>query len=214
MDRVPLVLTFSNLLPNVHGIVRKHLPVLYTSERMNKVFSEPPLVAYRRDANLADALVHSKTSKSVNKDDSNCGATSCRSCDIVMHSELRDTGGRTAFTPQRNVNCTTKNVVYVISCSKCSIVTYVGETERQLKERMSEHLRDIRLRHEKPISSHFDESHTENDLRFSVLEVIRRDSKIERQLRESIWIKKLKTEKPYGCNNKEVAVHPTVYNLR
>ena len=104
--------------------------------------------------------------------------------------------------------------IYAISCAKCSIVTYIGETERQLKERMSEHLRDIRLRHEKPISSHFDESHSENDLRFSVLEVIRRDSKIERQLRESIWIRKLKTEKPYGCNNKEVAVHPTVYNLR
>lgn len=50
--RVPLVMTYSNLLPDVHGIVRKHMDVLYRSSRMREVFKEPPIVAFRRDKNL------------------------------------------------------------------------------------------------------------------------------------------------------------------
>ena len=34
---------------------------------MTKVFQEPPMVAYRRDRNLGDSLVHEKTNKQVNK---------------------------------------------------------------------------------------------------------------------------------------------------
>ncbi|KAH3806716.1 hypothetical protein DPMN_135040 [Dreissena polymorpha] len=60
-SRVPLVITFSRVLPNVGNILRKHLPTLRTSDRMKKVFPEPPLAAFRRDCNLEDILVHKKT---------------------------------------------------------------------------------------------------------------------------------------------------------
>ena len=33
---------YSNLLPDVHGIVKKHMDVLYRSSRMREVFKEPP----------------------------------------------------------------------------------------------------------------------------------------------------------------------------
>ena len=61
--RVPLVVTFSNLLPDMHSVVRKHMDVLYRSGKMREVFQEPPIVAFRRDRNLCDTLVHSKTNK-------------------------------------------------------------------------------------------------------------------------------------------------------
>ena len=48
-ERVPLVLTFSRHLTDIHKIVRKHLPVLHRSDRMAKAFQKPPIVAYRRD---------------------------------------------------------------------------------------------------------------------------------------------------------------------
>ena len=64
-DSVPLVLTDSSLLPNVHESVNKHLHVLYQSERMEEVFAKPPFVAYRRDINLCDTLIHGKTNKTV-----------------------------------------------------------------------------------------------------------------------------------------------------
>ena len=45
IERIPLVLTFSSFLQNMHAIVYKHLHVLYQSERMEEVFAEP--VAYK-----------------------------------------------------------------------------------------------------------------------------------------------------------------------
>ena len=66
-DRVPMTVTYSNLLPDLNHIIRKHTKVLYKSERMTKVFQEPPMVAYRRDRNLRDSLVQGKTNKQVEK---------------------------------------------------------------------------------------------------------------------------------------------------
>ena len=64
-DRVPMTVTYSNLLSDLNHIIRKHTKVLYKSERMTKVFQEPPMVAYRRDRNLRDSLVQGKTNKQV-----------------------------------------------------------------------------------------------------------------------------------------------------
>ena len=71
-DRVPMTVTYSNLLPDLNHIIRKHTRVLYKSERMTKVFQEPPMVAYRRDRNLGDSLVHGKTNKQVKKSAKPC----------------------------------------------------------------------------------------------------------------------------------------------
>ena len=71
-ERVPLVLTFSKHLPDIHKIVRKHLPVLHRPERMAKAFQTPPIIAYRRDKNLADTLVHGKTNRALKHSDNAC----------------------------------------------------------------------------------------------------------------------------------------------
>ena len=47
-ERVRLVVTYSNLLPDVHGIIKKHTDVLYRSTKMKDIFQEPPMVAFRR----------------------------------------------------------------------------------------------------------------------------------------------------------------------
>ena len=59
-DRVPLVSTYTDALPNIHTILRKHLDTLYNSEEMKQVFSQPPIVAFRRDKNFKDILVQEK----------------------------------------------------------------------------------------------------------------------------------------------------------
>jgi len=45
-DGVPLVLTFSRHLPNVQHILKKHENILEKSERMVKIFTEPPMVTF------------------------------------------------------------------------------------------------------------------------------------------------------------------------
>jgi hypothetical protein len=59
-DRVPLVLTYTDTLPNIHTILLKHLDTLYNSEEMKQVFPQPPMVTFRRDRNIKDILVHKK----------------------------------------------------------------------------------------------------------------------------------------------------------
>jgi hypothetical protein len=61
IERVPLVVTNSNLQPNIHSIVNKHFQILYESDRMRGVFKEPQIVAYRRARHLCDTLVYGKT---------------------------------------------------------------------------------------------------------------------------------------------------------
>jgi hypothetical protein len=40
--------------------------------------------------------------------------------------------------------CRTSNVVYAVHCKKCKHIVYVGETETMLKDRIQNHLSDIR----------------------------------------------------------------------
>ena len=113
-----------------------------------------------------------------------------------------------------NVNCKEKNVVYAISCRICERVVYIGETERQLHERMREHMRDVRLKKDKPINYHFSQmNHFRSDLRFTVLEKMYSAGKIERQMHESAWIKKLQTVQPLGCNIKDAQFHVTLFDV-
>ena len=56
-------------------------------------------------------------------------------------------------------------MVYGIICLRCASTAYVGETERELGEKMIEHLRDVRLGKDNPINSHFGEKeHSQEDL--------------------------------------------------
>ena len=75
----------------------------------------------------------------------------------------------------------------------------MGETERTLKERTDEHLRDVRQQAEKPIMRHF-EGHKEEQLRVTILQRMFQEGRIYRQLAEEQWIMKLKTKIPQGIN--------------
>ena len=47
-------------LPNIHEILQKKYKILYNSEKMKRIFDEPPIVSYKRDKNIKDILVHHK----------------------------------------------------------------------------------------------------------------------------------------------------------
>jgi hypothetical protein len=40
-NRVPLVITYSKALPNIHEILKKNIKMLYNSEKMKRIFDEP-----------------------------------------------------------------------------------------------------------------------------------------------------------------------------
>ena len=53
------------------------------------------------------------------------------------------------------MNCHLQNVVYTIRCSRCDIAVNVRGTDRQLQDRMKEHLWDVKLQKDKHIMCHF-----------------------------------------------------------
>lgn len=200
--RVPLVVTYSNMLPNLHHILGKYMPVLHESDRMSQIFERPPLVAYRRDRNLCDTLVHGKTNRILIGEHIEC-QDGCDTCAKLLRRSVADTDNQTTYETATNFNCKSQNVIYGIVCSKCDSTVYVGETERELRERISEHIRDITRKADKPIMRHFDGSHLPDNARFTVLERLYGASRVERQIREAVWIKKLRTMRPHGCNVKD-----------
>ena len=165
-DRVPLVMTFSKLLPDIRCILQKHSQTLYRSGRLKEVFQELPMLAYRSEKNLCDILVHSKTARLTDTGggEDQCN---CRVCQAVEKREVYDVAGNKTYSTIPNPKCTLRNVVYALLCDRCKMKVYVGETERSVKERVCEHMRDIKNQAEKPIMRHFS-GHKVADMHFVV----------------------------------------------
>jgi hypothetical protein len=197
-NRVPLVVTFSKLLPDIRAIILKHEQTLYHSERMRKVFPSPPLLAFRRDQNISDILVHSKTSSALRTTGGDC---QCSTCAALYRGPITDTGGSHTYDAVSSVDCATRNLVYGLRCKRCCVMVYVGETERTLKERVTEHMRDVRCENDKPINRHF-AGHAVTDVQVLVLRKLNRETKKYRVLCEEEWIRLLDTAVPHGCNVK------------
>ena len=100
-------------------------------------------------------------------------------------------------------NCLMWNAVYGIHCKTCEKIMYVGETSRSVGERLKEHLADIKYNRQTAVAAHFnEESHSDTDAGFVILECVRDKSKYYRQIFELQWIQKLDTEMPKGLNKK------------
>ena len=101
------------------------------------------LCAYHRDNTLRDILVKNSLQTTGPTDGESgtfpCGRPRCVTCAHTNPSQTLDSpGGQLRF--EDKFSCTTRNVVYVISCYKCSKL-YIGETGRRLGDSFREHIR-------------------------------------------------------------------------
>jgi hypothetical protein len=206
-DRVPLVVTYHKALPRIGQIASSRLKILHRSERLKKAFPKPPIVAFKRDTNLEDILVHVKH-KNIFSQAQN-GTTKCdKKCAVCKYAVESDQVPSTKGLMHKvkcQATCSTPNVVYAIQCDKCKKVMYVGETGRTLYERMQNHLSTIRTKKvEEPVAEHFcQKDHKISDFRFLALQNTPADDTTYRRVQENIWIKKLGTFKPDGLNSKD-----------
>ena len=85
-------------------------------------------------------------------------------------------------------------MVYLIECAKCKL-QYIGETERSLKERISEHKGYIRTKKiNQPILEHFNlRGHDLEDLKVTILEKVKHPEEQYRKEREKYLIRKFNT---------------------
>ena len=206
--RVVFALEYDPRLPSISSILQRHWRTMVQDPRMKEVFSEPPMVAFRRPTNLREKLVKAKlppsgrekrTVKGMKRCEKNCP-----SCPFIQEQRIvRCTKTNKSVEINAQCNCKTSNVVYIISCTQCPS-KYIGKTERTLDERVREHIGYVRNKQlHQPTGEHFNQpGHQVHHLRASVLEkVFTKDRKFV-ETRESLYIREFQTTR-YGLNKKK-----------
>ena len=188
-------------------IVQQRMSILHRSERMKFVLPEPSIIAFKRQRNLADILVHSKTNKTLRRKmcsgSYTCGKN-CSVCPLIIATDkLQSSDKKKEFNITSHVDCESDNVVYAIVCRACDKTVYVGETNRRLKDRIIEHRSSISTKKEFSVAIHFNsDDYCLKDMQVIGIERSRMKKDIYRRKREKLWMKLLLTVKPEGLNDK------------
>ena len=169
-NRVPLVITYHTINTKVVRILTRNFKLLQECQDTNAIFKEPPIVAYRRDKNLSDILVRSAApTPPIQPGTTTCDRRVCHTCTHINYAPGINTP-KGIFNITQSFDCTSRNLIYAVTCSKCNKV-YIGETKRRLGDRFVEHLRyATQNSRDTPITRHYNEiPHTPSDLRVTGL---------------------------------------------
>ena len=161
-SRPILAITFHPHNIHVKNIIMKNFHIIQDDPTLLEIFPEKPMVAYRRDTNIRDHLVHAKlkdTSTYISPGTHPCGDPKCKICEYVNQTtDILGHKGR--FRIGRRFTCQSSNIIYAVICLKFSeqsrtMMLYVGETYRTLAVRGEEHLRAATLGYKTQVGEHF-----------------------------------------------------------
>ena len=207
-QRPVFVISFDPRLPSISKIISRHWRTMKQDPYLAQVFPQPPLVAYKRPANIKDKLVRAKVpdpspprSRRVLNGMKKCHR--CPICPFVKTGQiLKSAQSDYKAEINQSVDCQTKNVVYLLGCKRCQ-TQYVGETNRSLQSRFSEHFGYVRNQQiSKATGEHFNlKGHQISDMEISIVEKLHNTSDLFRKQREKMFIQKFNT-KYKGMNQK------------
>ena len=177
--------------------MQQRLSTLHRSESMKSVLPEPSIIAFKRQRNLADILVHSKTNIHYEE---KSAVDHCSVCPLIIATDkLQSSDKKKEFNITSHVDCESDNVV----CRACDKTVYVGETNRRLKDRIIEHRSSISTKKEFSVAIHVNsDGHCLKDMQVIGIERSRMKKDIYRREREKLWMKLLLNAKPEGLNDK------------
>ena len=121
---------------------------------------------------------------------------------IQCTRKFSSTSTKEEFFIYCTVTCKTENIIYLLECGICGH-QYVGETKRQLRDRLNNHRSDAQLKPHRSLSRHLSSRGHNNsfdDLKVTIIEHDPTWDDTGRRNRESFWIRKLKTLSPNGIN--------------
>ena len=140
-----------------------------------------------------------------------CEKNKCHTCNIITDNTFfKSTTYNKSFTIKADCNCSTNDVIYLITCKLCHM-QYVGESGQNLRDRMNNHKSTIRTNNKKsPIAIHFNSpNHTIDHLSVTPIEVLTTNNSFHRRTREYYWQIRLGTIYPKGLNNYPTEVSNT-----
>ena len=130
--------------------------MLQNDPETGAIFSQPPLISFKRDKNGGNFLVKS-TFKTIEKPGTfKCARLQCKTCPFVQKAD-KISGPKRSVEITDRFTCTSANVIYCITCTLCKKLN-TGETGKRLGDRFREHLRDVKIDDKdasKPVARHF-----------------------------------------------------------
>lgn len=212
-SRLPFVSDFSQLSPSIRDIIYRHWHIL--SHSYPAVFSDRPLMSFRRGKTLSNYLVKSDLgplATSVQQTitgSANPGTFPCLSCaqcgNVTKGPYFTHPSTGKRFRIKGHFSCRSSYIIYLIKCP-CGL-GYIGKTTQMAKDRISKHKSTIRTcKVELPIPEHFlSHKHQIHQLRYQIIDwvpVPRRGGDRDALLskKELYWILKLDTLHPRGLN--------------
>ena len=198
--RPVFVVPWDPRLPSIPDLTRRHWRSMTRQDPYLKdVFSEPPLVAYKRQRNIRDKIIRAKIPPNQTRQNrvifgmKKCG--NCPACPYVKEGTQVKTKNK-SWNLTNSFNCNTKNIIYFVECQKdrCKngdTCIYIGETEKPIETRIRQHMGYIRNKIlSQATGFHFNSpGHSSSDMKFTVLEQVRSRDLVYRKEREKYLIK-------------------------
>lgn len=203
----------------IKNIVAKYLPILQGDKDMADILSRPVKYVARRARTIGNSVSPSGMVGGSQRENwlsikgfFKCGRSVCKACQFVMSGnnfESTSLVGRKPFVIRDFINCSTKNTIYVISCTECHL-QYVGCSSTELKVRIRRHLSDIANVNSVNVSAasrHFISNHNREVTAFKFMGVEKvsvgyRGGNMKKKLliREAFWMFMLNSRHPDGLN--------------
>ena len=198
IDTLPFVFTHNPSNPNMVPLVKSTLNILNTDSRMKKVLDSTKFIASRRQPNnlgrmLTKACFTMSTRENVGQS-SKCNDPRCGTCNHLHECNVIDiTSTKRKFYIKSQMNCKTKNVLYIMTCQGCN-EQYVGMTNDALNARVRVHKQQINnpCYRKLGVSKHIDEC-SDKDIKFLITPFFKlTDSKSYGLIKEEMFIQQFK----------------------
>ena len=204
---IPLVVTYHPALISLGLTTRQHQNILRTSERLQntKGFPFSTVNCLSLDNKFEGSLGQSGIKINTQRAPGNwrCDTVRCKMCSILMTKDefaSHTTGQR--YKVKGHASCKSSNIIYLIECKRCGHQC-IGETSQPLRCRIIGHRSYIMHQRtdESPVVVHFNTSaHSVGDMAVMVIDNLYSLDPTLRKMRESRWIRNLRTEFPQGLN--------------
>ena len=196
MDRPVFPISYDPRLPDIGSVQLKHYRTMTLQDPyLAKVFPNPPIIAYKKQKKLREYLARARIPppniRPIRFLNGMKRCTKfCHACQFIWETTKVNIRKDT-WDIRSSVNCETRNIVYLIQCNldKCR-KRYIGETDRQIKERISEHKGYIKNKIlTKPTGEHFNKpGHTIANMKIVILEKVKKVDTLYRREREKYHI--------------------------
>ena len=207
-------LTYHPAFSRIKDVLKDiHVLLSAPNEEHKKVFSDVPIVGFKRGKSIKDFLVRSKLPvkrETVGQSEA-CQKARCQICPSICKTKSFESSQTSEkYEIRAHLDCDSVNAIYLVTCKTCH-KQYVGSTVK-FRNRFNNYkscFRKCSLGETAPqvsFHSHFlQEDHNGmEDWEFTLIDQSQNEQKL--RMREDFWINKLQTFEPQGLNEREVTI--------